>query len=310
MRLLSFILGRAAVALLTILVIVTAAFFLTRLAPGGPFDAEVDLDPLVRANLERTYGLDQPIGIQYRRYLGALAAGDLGPSTTYPDRGVSELIADGLPVSLRIGLAALAIATAAGMAAGIFAARNRNRPVDALVMGVASLGVALPAFVVAPFLTLLFGIYLSWLPVAGWGDGSLRHWVLPVVSLALPQVAAIARLTRGAMLETLSADFVRTARAKGLPERRVISAHVLPAAVLPVVSYLGPAIAGVLTGSVIVEQIFALPGLGRFFVQGAINRDYGLVLGIVILYASALILLNLLVDLAYGWLDPRTRTGR
>ncbi|WP_328832095.1 ABC transporter permease [Thermaurantiacus tibetensis] len=287
--------------------IITASFLLTRLAPGGPFDAEVDLDPLVKANLERTYGLDQPIAVQFRRYLGALARGDLGPSTTYPDRSVSELIADGLPISLRIGLAALAVATSVGLAIGITAARARNSVLDAGLMGAASLGVALPAFVTAPFLTLVFGIYLAWLPVAGWGDGSVRHWVLPVVALALPQIAAISRLTRGAMLETLSADFVRTARAKGLPERRVIAVHVLPAAVLPVVSYLGPAVAGVITGSVIIEQIFALPGVGRYFVQGAINRDYGLVLGVVILYASALILLNLLVDFAYGWLDPRAR---
>jgi oligopeptide transport system permease protein len=301
------VLRRMAVALPTIFLIITASFFLMRLAPGGPFDAEVDLDPFVKANLEAIYGFDQPIFSQYQRYLAGLFRGELGPSTTYPDRSVGELITDGLPVTLKLGFTAIALAAGLGIAAGITAARNQNSLLDAGVMGFASIGIALPNFVVAPTLTLIFGIYLQWLPVAGWGEGEFRNWVLPVIALALPQIAAIARIMRGAMLETLSADYIRTARAKGMPERRVIVVHALQAAFLPVMSYLGPAIAAVLTGSVIVEQLFALPGIGRFFVQGAVARDYGLVLGVVILYASALILINLLVDIAYGWLDPKAR---
>nr|WP_246427194.1 ABC transporter permease subunit [Sphingopyxis panaciterrulae] len=291
----------------TLLIIVTASFFLMRAAPGGPFDAEVDLDPLVRANLEASYGLDQPIGTQYLRFLDGLTHFDFGPSTTYPDRSVGELIADGLPVTLKLGLTAMLLATIIGLLAGVIAARNRNGVLDGAIMMLASVGIAVPNFVVAPILTLLFGITLQLLPVAGWGDGSLRYWLLPVVALALPQIAAIARITRSSMLETLSADYVRTARAKGMPERRVLWRHVMRSAFLPVMSYLGPVAANVVTGSVIVEQIFSLPGIGRFFVQGAINRDYGLVMGIVILYATVLILLNLLVDIAYGWLDPRAR---
>lgn len=303
----SYILKRLSIGIPTLFIIITASFFLMRVAPGGPFDAEVDLDPLVRANLEASYGLDQPIGTQYLRFLGALAKFDFGPSTTYPDRSVSELIADGLPITLQLGLTAMALAALLGMAAGIAAARNRGGWLDGSIMMAASFGIAVPNFVVAPILTLLFGITLQWLPVAGWGDGSLRYWLLPVVALALPQIAAIARIMRSSMLETLSADYVRTARAKGMPEQRVLWRHVMRTAFLPVMSYLGPIAAGVVTGSVIVEQIFSLPGIGRFFVQGAINRDYGLVMGIVILYATILILLNLLVDIAYGWLDPRAR---
>jgi len=302
-----YILKRLAIALPTIFIIITASFFLTRLAPGGPFDAEIDLDPYVKANLEQIYGLDKPIPVQYINYLKGLAKGEFGPSTTYPDRSVGELIADGLPVTLKLGLTAIALAAGLGIIAGITAARNQNTLLDATVMGFASIGIALPNFVVAPTLTLVFGIYLKWLPVAGWGDGEFRNWVLPVIALALPQIAAIARIMRGAMLETLSADYIRTARAKGMPETRVIIRHALQAAFLPVMSYLGPAIAAVLTGSVIVEQLFSLPGVGRFFVQGAISRDYSLVLGVVILFATALILINLAVDIAYGWLDPRAR---
>ncbi|MFT4026356.1 MAG: ABC transporter permease subunit [Novosphingobium sp.] len=302
-----YILKRLLIGVPTLFIIITASFFLMRSAPGGPFDAEVDLDPAVKANLEATYGLDLPVSGQYVRFLGALSHFDFGPSTTYPDRSVGELISDGLPVTLRLGLTAMALAAALGMAAGIVAARNRNGPIDAAVMGAASLGIALPNFVVAPALTLVFGVYLHLLPVAGWGDGSARYWILPVIALALPQIAAIARIMRGAMLEILSADYVRTARAKGMPENRVLWRHVMRAAFLPVMTYLGPAAAAVVTGSVIVEQLFGLPGIGRFFVQGAMNRDYSLVMGIVILYATVLILLNLLVDIAYGWLDPRAR---
>jgi oligopeptide transport system permease protein len=304
---LGFVLRRLAIAIPTIAVIVTASFLIMRLAPGGPFDAELNLDPAVKANLERIYGLDRPLSAQYARFVANLAHGELGPSTTYPDRSVGELIGAGLPVSLKIGLSAIAIAAVIGGSAGIAAARRRNSWVDYSVMGLASAGIALPNFVVAPFLTLVLGVQLRLLPVAGWGDGSVRYWVLPVAALAFPQIAAIARIMRGSMIETLSADYVRTARAKGMGEPRVVWAHAFQSAVTPVMSYLGPAIAGVMTGSVIIEQLFGLPGVGRYFVQGAINRDYQLVMGVVILYSTALILLNLLADVAYGWLDPRVR---
>ncbi|WP_417593298.1 ABC transporter permease [Parasphingorhabdus sp.] len=244
---------------------------------------------------------------QYLRFWEGISRGELGPSTTYPDRTVSELIADGLPVTLKIGLISTFFAAIIGVVAGIYAAQRRNSWADYTIMGVSSLGLALPNFVIAPFLTFLFGIALGVLPVAGWGDGSIQYWILPVTALALPQITAIARIMRGSMLETLSADYVRTARAKGLSESRIVWRHVFRAALLPVVSYLGPALAGVMTGSVIIEQLFSLPGVGRFFVQGAVARDYQLVLGVVILYSTTLIILNLLVDLIYGWLDPRVR---
>ena len=303
----NYILRRLLIALPTIFIVITLSFFLMRLAPGGPFDAELDLNPVVRANLEANYGLNEPIMTQYLRFWEGISRGELGPSTTYPDRTVSELIADGLPVTLKIGLISTFFAAIIGVVAGIYAAQRRNSWADYTIMGVSSLGLALPNFVIAPFLTFLFGIALGILPVAGWGDGSIQYWILPVTALALPQITAIARIMRGSMLETLSADYVRTARAKGLSESRIVWRHVFRAALLPVVSYLGPALAGVMTGSVIIEQLFSLPGVGRFFVQGAVARDYQLVLGVVILYSTTLIILNLLVDLIYGWLDPRVR---
>ena len=304
---LRYVLNRLAIALPTIFVIITISFFLMRLAPGGPFDAEVDLDPVVKANLEAIYGLDQPLPVQYVRFLGGLTRGELGPSTTYPDRTVQELIGNGLPVTLKIGLAGIGLAAVLGILAGTYAARRPNTVADAVIMTAANAGLALPNFVVAPLLTFIFGVALGVLPVAGWGDGSLRYWILPVVALALPQIAAIARIMRGSMLETLGQDYIRTARGKGMGEQRILWRHAFQAGFLPVLSYLGPGIAGIMTGSVIVEQLFSLPGLGRFFVQGAVNRDYQLVMGVVILYSTTLILLNLLVDIAYGWLDPRAR---
>lgn len=307
---LRYFLGRLAIAVPTIFVIITLSFFLMRLAPGGPFDAEVDLDPVVRANLEKIYGLDQPISVQYVTFIGNLAQGELGPSTTYPDRTVGELIGNGLPVTLKIGLVGIGFAAILGVLAGTYAAQKQNEWADAVIMSFANAGLALPNFVVAPLLTFVFGVVLGLLPVAGWGDGSARYWILPVVALALPQIAAIARIMRGAMLEVLSSDYIRTARGKGMGETRVLWRHAFQAGFLPVLSYLGPALAGIMTGSVIVEQLFSLPGIGRFFVQGAIARDYQLVMGVVILYSVTLIVLNLLVDLAYGWLDPRARVGR
>jgi oligopeptide transport system permease protein len=302
-------LGRLLGIVPTLFVIVTAAFFVMRLAPGGPFDEEQALPPEIAANLEAAYGLDQPMHVQYGRYLAALAHGDLGPSFKYKDYRVSELIALGLPVTVTIGLLALVVAIAAGVALGVAAALRHDGPVDHAVMGVALVGIAVPNFVLAPVLALCFGVWLGWLPVAGWEPGSVRHTVLPVVTLALPFIAYIARLTRGSLLEVLQAPYIRTARAKGLSRGALLRRHALKPTLLPVVSYLGPAAAALLTGSLVVEQVFGLPGVGRYFVQGAINRDYTLVMGMVIFYAALILLLNLVVDLAYGWLDPRIRHG-
>ena len=298
---------RLAGALPTLLVIVTAAFFLMRLAPGGPFDDEQTLAPEIAANLEAAYGLDQPILVQYRNYLGGLLRGDLGPSFRYKDFEVSELIARGLPITAGLGAAALLFAVFAGVPLGMLAGRRRNRASDHAVMGVALAGIAVPNFVVAPLLALVFGVLLGWLPVSGWESGNLRYAILPVITLALPLIAYIARLTRGSLLEVLQSPHIRTARAKGLSESRILWRHAFKPTILPVVSFLGPAAAALLTGSLVVEQIFGLPGVGRYFVQGAVNRDYTLVLGMVVFYAVLIVLLNLLVDLAYGWLDPRIR---
>ncbi|MCY3940340.1 MAG: ABC transporter permease subunit [Gammaproteobacteria bacterium] len=304
---LNYALRRLLVAVPTLFVIVTLAFFLIRIAPGGPFDLIPDLDPTAAENLRKAYDLDKPLVEQYGNYLWRLANGDLGPSLAYRDRTVAELIAEGLPVSAQLGLTAMVLGLFAGMLCGIVAALRKNSAVDFTVMAIAMAGVGIPTFVTAPLLTLFFGLYLGWLPLSGWNNGQFAHIILPVVALALPTLAGIARITRGSMLESLGADYVRTARAKGLPEWKVISRHVLRPACMPVVSYLGPAIAGAMTGSVVIETIFGLPGIGRAFVEGALNRDYSLILGIVIVYATLIILLNLLADIIYGYLDPRVR---
>jgi oligopeptide transport system permease protein len=304
---LSYTLRRLLGAIPTLFVVVTATFFLMRLAPGGPFDQEQTLTPEIQANLEAAYGLDQPVWVQYGRYLQGLVHGDFGPSFKYRDFTVTELIRDGLPVSLTLGLCALALAIAVGVALGIFAALRHNSVGDALIRSIAVIGIALPAFVIAPLLALVFGIHLRWLPVAGWEPGSLRTLVLPVIALALPVSAYLARLVRASLLEVLTSGFVRAARARGLPERVVVIRHALKSALIPVASYLGPAAAAVLTGSLVIETIFGIPGMGRYLVQGALNRDYTLVMGMVIVYASLTLCFNLIVDLLYGWLDPRVR---
>jgi oligopeptide transport system permease protein len=291
----------------TLLAIVALAFFLMHAAPGGPFDSERALPPEIEANLKAAYNLDKPVWQQFIIYLGNAAQGDFGPSFTYKDHTVSSLLATGLPVSAKLGITAIAVAIVIGCSLGIFAAMRQNSSIDYTVMGFAMVGITIPNFVMAPLLTLIFGIYLKMLPVAGVGDGSLRYFILPVVALALPQIAIISRLTRGGMIEVMRSNFIRTAHAKGLPMRLIITRHALRAALLPVVSYLGPAIAGLVTGSVVIEQIFNLPGIGRYFVQGAINRDYTLVMGTVITYGTLILVMNLLVDLIYGLLDPRVR---
>jgi oligopeptide transport system permease protein len=302
-----YFLRRLISAIPTLLAIITIAFFMMRLAPGGPFDTERHLPPEVEANLEKAYHLNEPLVAQYWEYLDGILHGDFGPSFRYKDFTVTELIWSGFPVSLRLGLSAIVIALVLGIAFGTYAALRQNRLGDHAVMGLAVTGIAIPNYVVAPLLTLVLGIYLGWLPVGGWNDGALKNMILPVATLALPLIAYVTRLTRGSMIEVLRANYIRTARAKGLPMRLILWRHALPAAILPVVTYLGPAAAGVLTGSLVVEQIFGLPGIGRYFIQGALNRDYTLVMGVVIFYAALIILLNLVVDVLYALLDPKVR---
>ncbi|MEM7695553.1 MAG: oligopeptide ABC transporter permease OppB [Pseudomonadota bacterium] len=294
-------------AIPTLFVIITVAFFLMRIAPGGPFDAERTLEAQVMANLQAAFGLDQPLWKQYLLYLGNLLQGDLGPSFVYRDFRVQDLLGAGLPISIQLGAAALTLALLIGAALGVVAALYQNSWVDTLVISLATFGITVPNFVVAPVLSLLFGVVLGWLPAGGWQDFSPAHMVLPVVTLALPQIAVIARLIRGAMLEALRSDHVRTARAYGLPARMVVGVHALRAASLPAISYLGPAAAALLTGSVVVETIFGIPGIGRYFVQGALNRDYTLVMGTVVVIAVFIVLFNLVVDLIYAAIDPRVR---
>ncbi len=301
-------------ALPTLFIIITLAFFMMRVAPGGPFDSERHLPPEIEKNIEAAYNLDKPLYEQYFIYLGRLAHFDLGPSFKNKDFTVTQLIAEGLPVSARLGISAIVLAIVIGSFLGITAALRQNEWLDHSTMSVAMFGITIPTFVTAPILTLIFGVYgihlfggEFTLPVAGWNGGALRNMILPVLVLALPQIAIIARLVRGSTIEVLRSNYVRTARAKGLPTRIIITRHVLRAALMPLVSYLGPAVAGLLTGSLIVEQIFGIPGIGRYFVQGAINRDYTLVLGVVICYAAFVILLNLVADILYGVLDPRVR---
>jgi len=290
----------------TLLVLITIAFFLIRMAPGGPFDGEKVLPPEIRANLDATYHLDEPLLQQYFRYLGQIITGDFGPSFQYKDWSVNELIARGFPVSATIGGLAMLLAFVLGVSIGTIAALRQNSAVDYSVMGVAMLGISIPNFVVAPLLILVVAVYAGWLPAGGW-DWSWQRMVLPVITLALPVIAYIARLTRGSMIEVLHSNYIRTARAKGLPEWLVIRRHALKPAILPVISYMGPAIAALITGSVVIERIYSIPGLGSYFVQGALNRDYTLVMGVVIFYGIVIVVLNFIVDLLYAWLNPRIR---
>jgi len=304
---LSYALRRLLGAVPTLFVIITAAFFLMRVAPGGPFDRERTLEAQVMANLNAAFGLDDPLWKQYLNYLGNLLQGDLGPSFIYRDFTVGELLGAGLPISIQLGALALALALVLGSILGVIAALRQNSSLDYLVIAVATFGITVPNFVVAPVLSLVFGVWLDVLPAGGWQAWSPAHMTLPVITLALPQVAVVARLIRGAMLEALQSDHVRTARAYGLPPWMVVVVHALRGASLPVVSYLGPAAAALLTGSVVVETIFGIPGIGRYFVQGALNRDYTLVMGTVVIVAVFIIVFNLVVDLLYALIDPRVR---
>jgi oligopeptide transport system permease protein len=304
---LGYTLRRLVSAVPTVFIIVTLTFFMIRLAPGGPFDLERPIDPLIMANLNRAYNLDAPLWSQYLTYLGNLLRGDLGPSFTRRDFTVNDLFATGLPVSILLGSLALLLAVVLGVALGAVAAVRQNSGVDYAVVGLATFGITTPNFVVAPLLSLFFGVILGILPAGGWSSANPAYWILPIVTLALPQIAVIARLVRGATIEALHSNHVRTARAYGLPGRVVLVVHALRAAMLPAVSYLGPTAAGLLTGSVVVETIFGIPGIGRYFVQGALGRDYTLVMGTVVVIAVFIIVFNLIVDLLYAWLDPRVR---
>ena len=309
-----YILRRFLGALPTLFIIVTLTFFMMHAAPGGPFDSQRKLPPEVERNIKAAYNLDKPVYQQYLIYLGRAVHGDLGPSFKNKDFTVVQLIGTGLPVSARLGLSAMTLALFLGSLMGIWAALRQNHWQDYSVMSLAMVGITIPTFVTAPILSLIFGVYgvslfgqQITLPVGGWNGGALRNMILPVTVLALPQIAVISRLMRGSMVEVLRANYIRTARAKGVPTHRIILRHALRAASLPLISYLGPAVAALLTGSLIVEVIFGLPGIGRYFVQGALNRDYTLVMGVVICYAALIITLNFVADIVYGLLDPRVR---
>jgi oligopeptide transport system permease protein len=295
-------------ALPTLLVIVTLAFLLLRLTPGGPFDGDKPMMPEIRRSIEARYHLDEPVWQQYLRYVGNLARGDLGPSFQYRNTSVNELIAQGMPVDVTIGCASLLLALLLGVGVGTIAALRRNSWIDHATMSLALIGISLPVLVIAPVLILVFAVRLQWLPAGDWVAGSWRHMILPVAALAWPFTASIARLTRGSMIETLSSPFILTAAAKGLPLRTIVLRHALRPAILPVVAYLGPAFAGVITGSIVIETVFGLPGIGRQFITGALNRDYTVVMGVTVLYGALIIFFNLLADLCQAWLDPRIRT--
>ncbi|MCB1845404.1 MAG: ABC transporter permease subunit [Halioglobus sp.] len=302
-----FALFRLLAAIPTLLLVIAIAFLMVHAAPGGPFDEERRLPAAVEANIAAAYHLDETLPAQFWRYLSGLLRGDLGPSYRYREYGVSELIVAALPVSLALGgiamLLALSLGISAGIAAALAHASYRDRVLSALAMS----GISLPVFVIAPALMLLFAVYAGVLPASWSGGGSVSRFVLPVIALALPQIAYIMRLTRASMIEVLHSSFVRTARAQGLRTLTIVRRHALKPAMLPLLSYMGPAVAGILTGSVVVEQIFGIPGLGQLFIRAALNRDYTLILGSVIFYAALVIVLNLLVDMLYGFLDPRIR---
>jgi oligopeptide transport system permease protein len=305
--LLGYTLRRLAGAIPTLLIIITLSFFLLHAAPGGPFDSQKQIPPEIKASIERMYHLDEPLWEQYARYLGSILRGDFGPSYQYRDTTVNEIIRQGFPIDVIIGGCALVGALLIGLPIGIVAALRRNTWWDALSMAVSMAGISVPVFVVAPILILIFAVSLHWLPAGGWVGISASHIILPAVALAAPYVAYVARLMRGSMVEVLNSQYILMARAKGVPEPQVVVRHALKPALMPLVSFLGPATAGVITGSIVIETIFGLPGIGRAFVDGALNRDYTLVLGVTILYGALIVLFNLLADISYSILDPRVR---
>ncbi|MFT7682268.1 oligopeptide ABC transporter permease OppB [Moritella sp. Urea-trap-13] len=304
---LKFILKRILEAIPTMLVLITVSFFLMRFAPGSPFSSERTLPPQVMANINAKYGLDKPVLEQYTTYLTNVIQGDLGPSFKYKDFTVNELVASALPVSAKIGAFAFVFALVFGVFVGTIAALNQNTWLDYSIMSTAMIGVVLPSFVLAPALIYLFSIDLGWFPAGGWLDGSLKYMVLPVLGMSMLYVATFARITRGSMIETMNSNFIRTARSKGLSFPYIVMKHALKPAMLPVVSYMGPAFVGIITGSVVIETIFGLPGIGKLFVNAAFNRDYSLVMGVTILIGFLFILFNAVVDILLAYVDPKIR---
>ena len=304
----AYFLRRLAVAVPTLLVLIVLSYVLMYAAPGGPFDTERALPPEILANLERKYGLDQPLVVQIWRYLVSIVTEfDFGPSFRYQDQTVNEIIRQGFPVTLTYGAWSFAVAVLVGVALGIAAAVRHNSVLDYLAVGVSIGAQVLPNFVLAPILTLVFTLWLGWLPGGGWQGGEWPYLVMPVIALSTSFMASIARITRSSMLEVLNASFIRTARAKGMPGRRVVLRHALRPAMLPVVSYLGPAFVGMITGSVVIDVFFATGGIGQFFVNSALSRDYPVIMGVTILAGALTVLVNLLADLLYAWIDPRIR---
>ena len=301
-----FIVSRLLQAIPVLLVVITVTFFLIRMAPGGPFDSEKAVIPEVKAALEAQYRLNLTLFEQYTAYLNDLSHGDLGPSFKYPGRSVNELIAAGFPVTAELALYALLVALVIGGVAGVVASLKPNTAQDYIPMSVAMIGICMPSLLLGPILILVFGVYLDWLPVSGWGD-SPGDKILPAITLGSAYAAYIARLSRAGMLEVMSQDYIRTARAKGLPEWQVVSRHALRGGMIPVVAFLGPAFAGLLSGSFVVETIFQIPGLGRFYVQAAFNRDYTMILGSTVFLATLIVVFNLLSDILAAWMNPRLR---
>lgn len=302
-----FIAKRIFEAIPTMLVLITISFFLMRFAPGNPFSSERPLPPEVMANINAKYGLDKPVFEQYTTYLTNIVQGDFGPSFKYKDFTVNELVADALPVSAQIGFLAFIFTVVLGVFIGTIAALRQNTWFDYIIMSTAMIGVVMPSFVLAPALIYVFSINLGWLPAGGWNDGSLQYMLLPILGMSLLYVATFARITRGSMIETLNSNFIRTARAKGLSYKYIVVKHALKPAMLPVVSYMGPAFVGIITGSVVIETIFGLPGIGKLFVNAAFNRDYSLVMGVTILIGFLFILFNAIVDILLAYIDPKIR---
>jgi len=301
-----FIIKRLLQAVPVLLLVVTVTFFMVRAAPGGPFDEERSVPPEVLKHLNERYHLDDPLWKQYLDYLGNLVQGDFGPSFKYPNHTVNDLLSAGFPATLELSFYAIIFALLLGMFAGVMAALKSNSLQDYVPMSIAMIGICMPSFVLGPILLLIFGIWLQWLPVAGWGQIA-GDKVLPSITLGSAYAAYIARITRGGMLEVLSQDYIRTARAKGLSSARIVFVHALRGGITPVISFLGPAMAGLLAGSFVVETIFQIPGLGRFYVMAAFNRDYTMILGCTIFFAFLIILFNLLADVVLVWLNPKLR---
>lgn len=302
-----FIFRRVLEAIPTLLILITISFFMMRLAPGSPFTGDRMLPPEVLANIEAKYNLNAPLYEQYFNYLKQLLQGDFGPSFRYRDHSVNDLVASHLPTSAKLGFVSFIFAVILGVSAGVFAALKQNSLWDYFVMGFAMTGIVIPSFVVAPILVLIFAILLDWLPAGGWHGGQWQYMILPMLALSLSYIASIARITRSSMIEVLHSNFIRTARAKGLPLRIIVFKHALRPALLPVISYLGPAFVGIVTGSLVIESIFGLPGIGTLFVDGALNRDYSTVLSVTILVGTLTIVFNAIVDILYAVLDPKIR---